>query len=215
MTTIEYDLPREKMAAKGVTSLTSIELLQVIIGSGTAAFPVVKIAKKVSKVLQKSGSSVTSTDLTSIKGVGTVKAGQIVALFELASRYPILAKANIYQTPDMLNNLYQGISHASKPTLLYITFDGAGRIIAKRQVEIDVSISSSRQVRKVFADCLSDTASSIVFAIGYSDQPLDASMTELSIVRGAYKTAQLLDISIRSFALVSKQGVQTLKESGV
>jgi DNA repair protein RadC len=213
MITVDYDLPREKMATKGAASLTSVELLQVIIGSGTATFPVVKIAKKVSKVLQKSGSSVTPADLTSIKGVGLVKAGQIVALFELASRYPILAKASINHSPHLLENLYRDIAHATKPTLLYITFDGAGRVIAKRHVEIEAAVSSSRQVRKVFADCLSDTASSIVFAIGYTDQPLEATIEDLSIVRSAHKTAQLLDISIRSFALVSKQGIQMVRES--
>jgi DNA repair protein RadC len=213
MNTVDYELPREKMATKGVASLSSVELLQVIIGSGTAAFPVVKIAKKVSKVLQKSGSSVTTADLAAVKGVGAVKAGQIVALFELASRYPILAKSTIDHSPHLLENLYRDIAHAAKRTLLYITFDGAGRVIAKRQVEIDSTLSSSRQVRKVFADCLSDTASSIAFAIGYTDQPLEATLEDLSMVRSAHKTAQLLDISIRSFALVSDKGNQMLRES--
>jgi DNA repair protein RadC len=215
MNTVEYELPREKMATKGVASLSSVELLQVVIGSGTAAFPVVKIAKKVSKVLQKSGSSVTITDLTTIKGVGAVKAGQIVALFELASRYPLLAKATIDHSPHLLENLYLDIAHAAKRTLLYITFDGAGRVIAKRQVEIDSTMSSFRQVRKVFADCLSDTASSIAFAIGFTNQPLEATLEDLSIVRSAHKTAQLLDISIRSFALVSDKGIQMLRESAL
>jgi DNA repair protein RadC len=215
MNTVEYELPREKMATKGVASLSSVELLQVVIGSGTAAFPVVKIAKKVLKVLQKSGSSVTITDLTTIKGVGAVKAGQIVALFELASRYPLLAKATIDHSPHLLENLYLDIAHAAKRTLLYITFDGAGRVIAKRQVEIDSTMSSSRQVRKVFADCLSDTASSIAFAIGFTNQPLEATLEDFSMVRSAHKTAQLLDISIRSFALVSDKGIQMLRESAL
>lgn len=215
MNTLYDNQPREKLASLGVAALSTTGLLQVIIGSGTAQASVYKIAKKVAKVLEKKGSTVTPNELILVRGVGTVKAGQIVALFELATRYPVFSKGEMYTNGRSLESLYADIRTLPLQTLLYVTFDGAGRVLSKRHLTVQSDATVARQVRKVFADCLSDSAVSILLAIGWVQQALEPSLVELNYVRDAYKTAELLGIPIRSFALVSSAGVHVIREGGL
>lgn len=213
METISYEQPREKLAKKGARSLTNAELLQVIIGSGNAQVGVVKIAKKVAKVLEVSGSNVHPQELLAIQGMGKVKAGQILALFELAARFPVISDQGRYSTKDELKSLYQSLARSTKQTVLYATFDGANRLISQRYFIIDKNITMSRQTRKIFADCITDSAASVVIAVGSKNQSLEPELMELNFVRDVYKTSQLLSIPVRLFVLISKEGENSLKEA--
>ncbi len=207
-----YEMPREKLARKGAESLSNAELLQVIIGSGSARMPVAKIAKKVAKVLSVSGSAVHPQELLTIQGVGRVKAGQILALFELAARFPSASSGEVFNTNESFKSIYKGLDAISKQTFLYATFDGANRLIAKRQFVINKSTSVAKETRRIFADCITDSAASLMVAIGFDLQPLEAELTELSFMRDVYKTSQLLTIPVKKFILISKDGEVVLKE---
>ena len=213
MTRLVYEQPREKLARKGVTALSNAELLQVIIGSGNAKTPVAKIAKKVAKVLAKSGPGVHPQELLAIPGVGIVRSGQILASFELATRYPGVPKSEAFRSLDSFKDFYHELSQISSQSLLYVTFDGAYRLISKRQVVLDKNASVAKQVQKVFADCITDSATSVFIAIGSKNQSLEPELFELNFVRSIYKTAELLGVSVRLLALVSKDGKNILKKS--
>lgn len=213
MTKNTYEQPREKLARKGAQSLSNAELLQVIIGSGNAKTPVTKIAKNVARVLEKSGPRVHPQELLAIPGVGIVRSGQIVALFELAARFPIAVKSDVFEDINSLKPLYQELTNVSSQSALYCTFDGAHRLILKRQVQLNKSNSVSKQVQKIFADCITDSANSIMVAIGSIDQQLQPELYELNFMRNVYKTAQLIGVSVRLIVLVSKDGENRLKDA--
>ncbi len=213
MNNMQYVRPREKLQQKGARALSTTELLQVIIGSGNAQASVHKIAKKVAKVLQVHGSTVHPKELLAIQGIGNVKTGQIVALFELAARFPALSKGDIFDSKDSLKILYQTLTAVSRQTLLYISFDAARRVINEHIVIIDKSISIPKHVQRIFADCITESATSVVIAIGFDKQQLEPELTELNFIRDIYKTSNLLGILVRQFVLVSKEGENILKES--
>lgn len=212
MTSVQYEQPREKLAKKGAQALSNAELLQVIIGSGNAQVSVGKIAKKVAKVLAISGSAVHPQELLTIQGVGKVKAGQILALFELAARFPVLSGGEVFTTKESFEGLYKQLSKIHKQTILYITFDGGYRVIAKRQVELLKDVSIARQVQKLFADCLIDSAASVIIGIGHVRQKLEPDLIELNFIRDVYKTSRLLSMPVRQFVLISKDSERSMKE---
>lgn len=205
--------PREKLARNGARSLTNTELLQVIIGSGSAQASVSKIAKKVAKVLSKSGSFVHPQELLGIKGVGHVKAGQILALFELAARFPAATKSAVYADSSSFKEFYKDIPNHTKQHIVYATFDGAYRLIRKREIDNTQNTSVVKVAQRVFADSISDSATSLFVAIGHAHQELEPNLRELTIIREINKTAHLLSIHIRQIILVSKTATFAVKES--
>lgn len=84
MQTEVYERPREKLIRGGVDTLSTIELIQLIIGSGTPVASSAKLARLVGILVEQN--AVTLTALCEIKGVGHAKACQIIAALELGRR---------------------------------------------------------------------------------------------------------------------------------
>jgi DNA repair protein RadC len=206
-----YERPREKLQNKGVSALTNTELLQVIIGSGNASAPVTKIARKVYKVLQKHGLDVSTEQLTATPGLGIVKAGQILASLELASRLAY-TEGNESNGEDMLASLYDDLRSAKEPTLLYVFFDGNNKPINDTYRILNNKKHTSSVVRQLFVEALAQSTASVHIAVGYSNQSLDPTMFELSLARDIFKTASLLSLPVSSFKLISETGEYLIKE---
>ena len=83
------DRPREKLLAKGITSLSNAELLAILIRSGGPDTSAVELARQ---ILNQAGNNLhelgkkTVTDLVKHNGMGPVKAITIVAALELGRR---------------------------------------------------------------------------------------------------------------------------------
>lgn len=82
-----FQRPREKLIAGGASSLKTVELLQIIIGSGTVSISSASIAQKVNSVIMSEGFENVSYDtLQRIPGIGNAKACLIIASIELGGR---------------------------------------------------------------------------------------------------------------------------------
>jgi len=210
-THISYDLPREKLQKKGAASLTNAELLQVIIGSGTAQASVTRIARKVVKQLAKHGNGISHELLMEVVGLGPARASQILSAFELASRYPITHKQLVIDTNEKARGLFSEINVTNSLKLVYLTLDGAKRLIAKRSIRVNESTHPSQLLRGIFSNVVLDQAAGIMIAIGHSKHSLDPSMFELSLARDLNGMAQLFIITIHDLVLMNKTSEISLR----
>ncbi|MFZ3009585.1 MAG: UPF0758 domain-containing protein [Candidatus Microsaccharimonas sp.] len=201
---VSYDLPREKLRKKGIASLTNAELLQLIIGSGNAQVSVARIAKRVTRLLSKFGSGTTFDQLSLIVGLGPARVGQILACFELASRYPLSVKQLTIENADQVSGLISDHRHAKERSLVYITVDGAKRLLSKRSVLIHNSAHPSFLIRTMFSDIVTDKASGIYVIFCRHNYDLEPTTFELSFARDLRLTAQLLLVSVHSLSIANQ-----------
>jgi DNA repair protein RadC len=206
-----YDRPREKLQKKGVAALTNVELLQILIGSGTAQASVTRIARKVLKQLSRHGNAISHDVLLEVVGLGPARASQIVAAFELASRYPITNKQLTIDSAEKARGLFVELTLSSSPRLVYLTLDGAKRLIAKRSVRINDATHPSALLRGIFSNVVTDQAAGIMIAIGHSTHSLDPSMFELSLARDLNGMAQLFIVTIHGLSLMNKTAEKSLR----
>ncbi len=103
----EIERPREKLEKTNIKFLTNTELLSILLGSGIRGKNVKKIAES---LLKKFGNNLINTklqDLIKIKGIGKVRAEQIIAAFELAKRLILKDQSNItIKNSEDIFNLY-------------------------------------------------------------------------------------------------------------
>lgn len=208
---INYDRPREKLQKKGVASLRNAELLQILIGSGTAQASVTRIARKVLKQLAKHGNAVSYDLLLEVVGLGPARASQIMAAFELASRYPLTNKQLTIDSEEKARGLFVELTLSHSLKLVYLTLDGAKRLIAKRSVRINDSTHPSHLLRGIFSNVVTDQAEGIMIAIGYAEHTLDPSMFELSLARDLNGMAQLFIVTIHGLSLMNKTAGRSLR----
>ncbi|MGB4799392.1 MAG: UPF0758 domain-containing protein [Candidatus Microsaccharimonas sp.] len=198
-----YERPREKLTRAGVTALNNVELLQVILASGVPGMPVQKLAKKVAKLLSVKGATIDMSDLLSIKGIGLVKAGQIAALFELASRFTLPKRDKSYTSYNALSELAVTISRHQQLTVLFYMFDGAMRLINEKVVPFNDDTNSDQMVRWLFASAVQVGAIAVYVVIGKKEHSLQPSLDELAVARNVHQTARLLSIKVADIHLAS------------
>src|ERR1700733_14551949 len=83
------DRPREKLRRKGAAALSDFELLEVMIGNGTAGADVGQIARQVQKLMRKGVQTLNFDGLVALHGVSTAGAAKLLAGLELAKRHLI------------------------------------------------------------------------------------------------------------------------------
>lgn len=171
-------MPREKLAAKGAAALSDYELLMAIIGSGNAQADVTKIARDVQKLLKEKGSELTLDDLFSVKSLGPAKATQIMAGFELWRRQFEVSERPIIDSPEKAVAQLGDIRDKKQEYFVYLTLDGANRLIAKRIITIGTLTASLVHPREVFANAITDRAASIIVAHNHPSGNLEASQAD-------------------------------------
>lgn len=199
------------MLKKGAAALTNVELLQILIGSGTAQASVTHIARKVLKQLTKYGNTISYDLLLEVTGLGPARASQIIAVFELAGRYPMSNKQLTIDTKEKARGLLVELTMAHSPRLVYLTLDGAKRLIAKRSIRINESSHPSALLRGIFSNVVTDQAAGIMIGVGYNAHSLDPSMFELSLARDLNGMAQLFIVTIHDLLLISNVGERSLR----
>ncbi len=123
-----HDRPRERMVSGGAESLSDLELLAILIGSGSKERPVNSIAKELLEVMDKNA-IVSHDDLRNISGLGLAKTTLVCAALELGRRR-LPAKKRQISTPG---DIYPLISHYAgrmQEHFLSIALNGAHEVLS-------------------------------------------------------------------------------------
>lgn len=191
-------------------SLTTRELLQVVIGSGNSYIGVSKIARRTLKVLGKYGSGVSFEQLMGVPGLGPARVCQIVALFELAGRYPSTAKQLTIDTPEKIISSLAPVRDSAKETLVLLTLDGGYGQIAKRTFLVGDK-HPSELMRQIFIEIVRDRAAKIVIGIGSSDRSLEPALFDLSLARELRVMAGLFHVTVRGVYIINHRAERSLR----
>lgn len=198
MEQITYERPREKLRTRGVESLTNIELLQLVIGSGSVQMPVARIARKVADILFSSNSKVTYQQLIQLQGLGEAHASRILAAIQLGER---LSRSSVFGSggPSL-----REVGKLKRQSIAYVTHDGSGKQIGVYTDLVIKGVSSTLMARRVCARGLSDKAEAISIAIGFRSQLLEPGLFELSFIEDMKNITALLQMRLIGITLVNK-----------
>lgn len=204
------DRPREKLAAKGPASLTNLELVMAIIGSGNAQADVETIAKSVLKLLEQHSREITLEQLMSVTGMGSAKCTEIIAAFTLAERYSSLNSAAVIDAPDKAVNLLHGIRAKQQEYFMAITLDGGNKLINVHEITRGTLTSSLVHPREVFAPAIADRAASIIVAHNHPSGNLEPSQADIAVTQRIRDAGELLGISMLDHIVVTKTSHTTI-----
>lgn len=187
-----YERPREKLRNRGVAYLTTVELLQLIIGSGSAKVSAARLAKQVGKQIDEG--VVTFEALLAINGLGEAKVSQLLAAFELGAR---MNKTSLPSKPTpRIVKAYTKSIQLPRATLLCIWFDGSNHEIDRKQYPLNKRRQQSEGVRLLFADALAASARSILIYIHKGGNELAPDAYELGLLGLLKESSTMLHIAL-------------------
>lgn len=199
------DRPREKLLDKGARTLSSAELLAILLRTGTGKMNVVEVARE---LLKSAGSSLHAVStmslerLCEISGIGPDKAATVSAAFELgrrseaervaSDRMTISSPKDVFRMmlPDM-----RGLEHEE----FWIVFlNRANHVIGKERMSVGGLESTTVDTKAVLRRALDRKASGVIMVHNHpsgSALPGRADITQTDLIRKALRVCdiQLLD----------------------
>ena len=144
--------PREKMQRNGSDSLSDLELLALLIGSGTTRQPAFILARHILDHIDRvpADKPLIPDDLTKIDGVGVAKATLICAALELGRRrVPTKRKQVIF--PSDVYPLIRHYGSRQQELFICVSLNGAHEVISVNVVSIGLVNHTLVHPREVFA----------------------------------------------------------------
>ncbi len=197
------DRPREKLQRKGQAALSDFELLEVMIGSGSASADVTSIARQIQRQLQKGTESINLESLSALHGVSIVTAGKILASLELAKRHLVRDVEPLRTMQDILGRIAD-IRTKQQEYFLCLSLDGGQRLIAQRTITIGTLDTVLAHPREVFADAIVDRAACIVVTHNHPSGDPAPSQKDTTLTQQLAAAGQLLGIPLRDHIIVTK-----------
>jgi len=199
--------------SKGAAALSDQELLAVLLGKGTPKMDVMKLAGKLTEVIDEKGLNVRAEDLREFDGVGDAKATLILAALEFARRRIKPEGAKIETPADLLFHV-RHYADRKQEHFLCASINGANEILNIRVVSIGLIDRTPVHPREVFGDALADRASAIIVAHNHPSGSLEPSPFDVEVTRQLKDAGTVLGIALLDHIIFNRSGYFSFLEAG-
>lgn len=199
-----FDRPREKLIANGVENLDSVELIALILGSGSKGKNVAELSWEIYRKIDNQV-NFSATELTQIKGLSLAKAARLVASVELARRLNQKLKQPIVNALDVWPWV-QDIAGLDKEHLVCLSLNGAAELIRKRIVSVGTLSATLIHPREIYADVIQDHAASIILVHNHPSNNIQPSTEDLEVTDLITQAGIILGIPMLDHLIVNREG---------
>ena len=207
----EFNLmPREKLEYSGVSALSNEELLAIILGSGCHECDVFELARRLAQFLSTETSIPSLDRLRSIRGLGKVKASQILACLELSGRFILSDKAIPVSTPEDVLSRVAYMKYESQEHLVVVSLNSANYVIRVHELTTGLVNQTPVHPREAFALAIEDRAVSVIFIHNHPSGSLEPSPEDMSITRVLCASGKILQIPVLDHIIIGKSGFTSL-----
>lgn len=203
--------PREKLKEFGIKNLTNVELLSVVLGSGTAKLSVFNLAHSLlnsfslEKILKTP-----SKELIKFPGLGVVKAGQVLAAIELGQRsLKISALPKILTATDAVKHL-ENIRQKKREHVVCLYLNGRHELIHQETVAIGGLNYSLLEPRDVFGPALRIPAPYIILGHNHPSGSAKPSSEDHQVTEKLKKAGELLGVTLLDHLVIGKNNYFSL-----
>jgi len=209
----EKQRPREKICNRGPSHLNNVELFALMLGSGMKGRDVMTIAAEAVKTVNESPDEISVQRLANVAGIGVAKAAQIVASFEFARRR-MQPEAQLVRNVSDVLPLIASYADKKQEYFICISLNGAHEVIKTRVVSVGLVNKTQIHPREVFADPITDRATSVVVAHNHPSGDTKPSKEDLEVTRVLKEASGILGINLLDHVIVSRRGYYSFQEQG-
>jgi len=198
----KWERPREKLAARGTSSLSNAELIAILISSGTNDESAISLASKVLALEPRSLSKLSGyepEEFMSIKGIGLAKACTLVAAMELGRRIavcPASDKIDINDDRNFAKLFMEDMRYLNREMVRIVMLDIHSKVIGKQDVSIGGIADASSHPREVFAPAIKKAAAAIIVAHNHPSGEASPSDSDVKATRQLVESGKILDIKV-------------------
>ncbi|OUP83086.1 hypothetical protein B5F07_11750 [Lachnoclostridium sp. An169] len=214
--------PYEKCEEYGAENLTDVELLAVLLRTGTRGENSIQLAQRLLHT-GFTGEGVLSLhkwnreSLMQVKGIGKVKAVQILCLAELSKR---MAKAAAseglnFSAPETIARYYmEDLRHRDREVLRLLLLNAKARLIGESDVStgtVDMALISPREL---FVEALQRGAVFIILLHNHPSGDPTPSKEDVLITRRVLEAGRLIGVELLDHIVIGDNCFVSMREKG-
>jgi len=209
-------LPRDKLEVKGIDGLTDSDLITVILGSGVNGKDVVSVARSVSRIISSEfgGGEVRAGEgkrmfsdwrkLTAVRGVGKVKAMQVLCALELGWRMfgvEHCPRTVLRSRDDVLGEMGYLRSRKQEHVVM-LMLNARNELIGRKTVAIGSLNKSVVEPRDVFGEAVRNNAVGIILVHNHPSGDTSPSAADIRFTKRIEAGGKLLGIELLDHVIV-------------
>lgn len=216
------DRPREKAASKGFRSLTTAELLAILIGSGSRGESVVDLCQRIlnandNKLYNLGRRNI--HDLTeTFHGVGEAKATTILAALEIARRYreedEFVERIQVTDSKQVFDYIKYDLWDLEHEEFWIITLNRAKRITGKFQISYGGTSSTDVDLKILLKTALQQLAECIIAVHNHPSGNLTPSRQDDILTENIRKGCVAIGIPLIDHIIVTRNGYYSYLDNG-
>lgn len=212
--------PREKLITYGAQALADVELLALLLRTGTRNRPVLTMATELLEQFGGLGGLLnTSTEeLKKFKGLGgTAKRAELTAVLELSRRAMTqqLRESPVFTHPKAVQDYVQlHLGQQSREVFALLFLDSHNRLIAMKNLFYGTLSQSSVYPREVVIESLVHNAHAVILAHNHPSGDVTPSAADLEVTRLLRQALALIDIEVLDHIIVSPNNSCSLAQRG-
>lgn len=212
--------PREKLLHHGAHSLSDEELLAILLRTGMPGKTALDIAREL--LLQFNDLyqlfNATANELSHIRGLGTAKITQLLAVLELGKRYlqqPIRKREVIHTSHQIKQLLCATLKAKEREIFVVIYLDNRHSIITQEELFQGTLTHVNVHLREILRQALKHNAAAIIVAHNHPAGNPKPSEADISLTRELKTALELCDIRLLDHIVVGGSEVVCMSELGL
>ncbi len=210
--------PREKLEIYGRANLSDVEIVAILLGSGSAKENVLKLSKT---LLQKhplqSFEHITAERLTKFPGIGFSKASTVLAAIELGERIysqSLLNKVLIRSTEDAIEQLKE-YTQKRQEYLIALYLNARHELLQKEVIGIGSLNSMVITPKEIFSPALASPCASIIISHNHPSGDAHPSDDDIKFTQRVHEAGEILGIPLVDHIIVAKSSYFSFRENKV
>ncbi len=208
--------PRERLMLLGPKSLSTYELIAILLRIGYRNQSAIDLAKTIinetndlSELRDK-----TVKELVKIKGIGNTKAITLLAAIELGERVlkPTPEKSQICSPNDVYQLLKYDMMNLQQEVLVALFLDVKSNLIAKKKIFIGSLNQSLIHPREVFKFAVKYSAYSIILVHNHPSGDPEPSIQDIEVTKRFTEAGNMLQISLLDHVIIAGEKYLSIKE---
>ena len=209
----KVDRPREKLEKYGPERLSDSELLAILLRTGSEGINVVELSGKILRKFSGAGlAKASAKELKNTFGLGSAKACEIVACYELGRRHLQNKQSVLLLSPKDVWDELKDIRDHKKEHFVIFFLDSRNQEIKREIVSVGSLNTSLVHPREVFEPAVRYLAAQVIIAHNHPAGDPKPSEDDLELTKRLVEAGKMMGIEIMDHVIVSKNSHFSFKE---
>lgn len=212
--------PRERLERYGAEYLSNTELLAILLRTGSKELSALDLAEVLLAKFRtlKNLSMAGINELCSLKGMGSSKAVQILAGFELGRRLyteKTEAQTSIKSPQDVANLVMTSLRFLKYEKFLAVHLNTKNRVLSIETISMGTLDSSLVHPRELFKMAVKNSSAALIIVHNHPSGDPYPSKEDLDLTRRLKEGGELLGIQVLDHVIIGDNKYISLREEGL